>query len=102
MADTQISAHISQETKQLIERYADAHGVKRGALVEQALLHHLPALRELPADFIIALAWHLREDMDFDDDVADLRERWRGLFGSITPFRGRSLDGYLSNYIVSK
>jgi hypothetical protein len=40
--------------------------------------------------------------MDFDDDVADLRERWRGLFGSITPFRGRSLDGYLTNYIVSK
>jgi len=53
-------------------------------------------------DTFIALAWHLREDMDFDDDVADLRERWRGLFGSITPFKGRSLDGYLSNYIVSK
>jgi hypothetical protein len=53
MTDTQISAHISRETKEQVERYAGAHGVKKGALVEQALLHHLQALRELPADIII-------------------------------------------------
>lgn len=53
MTDTQISAHISEEAKEQLERYADAHGVKKGALVEQALLHHLQALRELPADVII-------------------------------------------------
>jgi hypothetical protein len=53
MTDTQISAHVSEETKEQIERYALAHGVKKGALVEQALLHHLQALRELPADLII-------------------------------------------------
>lgn len=53
MADIQISAHISKETRDLIERYADAHGMKKGALVEQALLHHLQALRELPADVIL-------------------------------------------------
>jgi hypothetical protein len=53
MTETQISAHISEETKEQIERYADAHGVKKGALVEQALLHHLQALREVPADLII-------------------------------------------------
>ncbi len=53
MSDTQISAHISVETRDLVERYASAHGVKKGALVEQALLHHLQALRELPADVII-------------------------------------------------
>jgi hypothetical protein len=53
MADSQISAFISEETKELVERYADAHGVKKGALVEQALLHHLQALRELPSDVII-------------------------------------------------
>jgi uncharacterized protein (DUF1778 family) len=62
MADTQISAHISQETKQMIERYADAHGVKKGALVEQALLHHLQALRELPADLIVPPRLELSED----------------------------------------
>ena len=47
MADTQISAHISEETRDMVERYAGAHGMKKGALVEQALLHHLQALREL-------------------------------------------------------
>ena len=53
MADTQISAHISEETKRQVERFAGAHGMKKGALIEQALLHHLQALRELPADVII-------------------------------------------------
>lgn len=61
MADTQISAHISEETKELVERYSDAHGVKKGALVEQALLHHLQALRELPADIIIPPRLELSE-----------------------------------------
>lgn len=53
MADTQISAYISEATKQQLERYAEAHGVKKGHLVEEALLHHLQALRELPADVVI-------------------------------------------------
>jgi len=53
MPDTQISAHVSKETKAQLERYANAHGMKKAALVEQALLHHLQALRELPADIII-------------------------------------------------
>lgn len=61
MADTQISAHISEETKELVERYTDAHGVKKGALVEQALLHHLQALRELPADIIVPPRLDLNE-----------------------------------------
>jgi hypothetical protein len=53
MAGTQISAYISESTKEQVERYAEAHGVKKGRLVEEALLHHLQALRELPADIII-------------------------------------------------
>jgi hypothetical protein len=53
MADTQISAYISDSTKEQVERYAEAHGVKKGHLVEEALLHHLRALRELPADIMI-------------------------------------------------
>jgi hypothetical protein len=53
MTDTQISAYISEEAKNQLERYAGAHGLKKGALLEQALLHHLKALRELPADIII-------------------------------------------------
>jgi len=53
MAETQISAYISEATKKKVERYANAHGVKKGHLVEEALLHHLQALRELPADIVI-------------------------------------------------
>ncbi len=53
MAESQISAFISDATKQKVERYAEAHGVKKGHLVEEALLHHLQALRELPADIVI-------------------------------------------------
>lgn len=49
----QISAHISLETKERLERYVRATGVTRGHLVEQALLHHLRALEELPADVVI-------------------------------------------------
>ena len=53
MSETQISAYISESTKAEVERYADAHGVKKGYLVEAALLHHLQALRDLPADLVI-------------------------------------------------
>lgn len=50
---TQISALVSRTTKELLERHVRATGVKRGHLVEQALRHHLQALQELPADFIV-------------------------------------------------
>ena len=61
MADKRIPARISRETRELLQRYADAHGVKKGDLVEQALLHHLQALRELPADIIIPPRLELTE-----------------------------------------
>ncbi|MFO1432768.1 MAG: hypothetical protein U1F76_22045 [Candidatus Competibacteraceae bacterium] len=50
---TYISATISPETKRLVEHYLQAQGITKGALVEAALLHHLQALKELPADIII-------------------------------------------------
>jgi hypothetical protein len=53
MVETQISAYISEATKQQVEQYVEAHGVKKGYLVEEALLHHMQALRELPADIVI-------------------------------------------------
>jgi hypothetical protein len=53
MGDSQISAYISEATKARLEQYAEAHGVKKGHLVEEALLHHLQALHELPADILI-------------------------------------------------
>jgi hypothetical protein len=51
--ETQISAIVSQATRDLLERHVRATGVKKGYLVEQALRHHLQALQELPADVII-------------------------------------------------
>lgn len=53
MSERQISASISEETGKLVDDYARAHGLKKGYLIETALLHHLKALRELPADVII-------------------------------------------------
>ena len=50
---TQISAPISKETKQLLERQAKATGVKKGHLIESALRYHLRALQELPADALV-------------------------------------------------
>lgn len=49
----QISAEISQGTKQLLERYSCAHGVKKQFLIESALLHHIQALEQLPISVII-------------------------------------------------
>jgi hypothetical protein len=62
MSDTQISAHISEDTRAKLETYADTHGMKKGAIVEQAVLHHLQALRELPADIIIPPRLTLSQD----------------------------------------
>lgn len=51
--EIQISAVVSRATKDLLERYARATGVKKGHLVEQALRHHLRALDELPVDVVL-------------------------------------------------
>ena len=51
--DTQISAQISTTTRELMEKHVRRTGVKKGHLVEQAILHHLHALDELPEEYII-------------------------------------------------
>ena len=51
--ETQISALISPTTRERLEKHVRATGVKKGHLVEQALLHHMLALDELPAEFIV-------------------------------------------------
>jgi hypothetical protein len=50
---TQVSAYISEETKAEIEAYVKRRGVKKAWLIEEALQHHLQALREIPEDLII-------------------------------------------------
>jgi hypothetical protein len=69
---TQISAHISEATSSELERYVDARGLKKGYVIEQALRHHLRALRDLPPDVIVPpqlvvsteTAEHLAERME--------------------------------------
>jgi hypothetical protein len=51
--ETQISAVVSRTTREMLERYVRATGVKKGHLIEQALRHHLQALQEVPADVIV-------------------------------------------------
>lgn len=53
MSAIQISAFISDDTKALVEAYTKKSGVKKGYLIEDALLHHLQALKEFPLDIII-------------------------------------------------
>lgn len=49
----QISAYVFEETRTLLDRAADARGLKKGHVIEEALIHYLHALRELPADVIV-------------------------------------------------
>ncbi len=62
MSETQISAYIFNETKSLVEAYSKKSGVKKGFLIEDALLHHLQALKEFSLDIIIPAKITLTED----------------------------------------
>ncbi|MEQ1568906.1 MAG: ribbon-helix-helix protein, CopG family [Myxococcota bacterium] len=72
MAQVQISAFVSDETKARLDRYTRAHGVSKGWLVEQALLHHLLALEELPED--VRVPARLVLDVESAARVRDLLE----------------------------
>lgn len=62
MATTQVSAHISEETKARLERFVRRTGQTRARLIEDALLQHLQALEELPADAIVPARIVLAEE----------------------------------------
>ncbi len=53
MSTVQISAHVSEATKDALERFAEARGLKKGFVIEDAILHHLQALREVPEDLLV-------------------------------------------------
>lgn len=70
---TQISAQISMVTKERLERFVRSTGITRTHLIEQALLHHLSALEELPADTIVPARLVL--DRESAERVRSLTER---------------------------
>jgi uncharacterized protein (DUF1778 family) len=50
---TQISAEISDSTRDLLEKYARNTGIKKGFLIEQAVLDYIRALEQLPSDILV-------------------------------------------------
>jgi hypothetical protein len=52
-------------------------------------------------DTFVLVTWEYRDviDDEFDAAVERCRVEWQKLFGRVTPFKGNSLDAYLSNYI---
>ncbi|HXV62679.1 MAG TPA: ribbon-helix-helix domain-containing protein [Vicinamibacteria bacterium] len=53
MGTTRISAHVSEETKERLDRFVRRTGQTRARVIEDALLQHLEALEELPADVVV-------------------------------------------------
>ena len=51
--ESQISAYVSDSTKNRLDEFVRETGVKKGRVIEDALNAHLDALDELPASAII-------------------------------------------------
>jgi len=50
---SQISATISEATKEKLDRFTESHGLKKNYVVEQALLYFMEARRELPDEAFV-------------------------------------------------
>ena len=70
-SSVQISAYISATTKERLDAVSRARGIRKAHLVEQALMHHLSALEQLPPGFIIPNRIVLDQD-SFAELVEDL------------------------------
>jgi len=53
MSQTQISATVSDTTKDKLDRFVRSHGLKKNFVIEQALLYYMEARRELPDEAFI-------------------------------------------------
>lgn len=62
---SQISATISEGTKEALDRFAESRGLKKNFVVEQALLYFMEARRELPDEALVP-ARLLVDDESFD------------------------------------
>lgn len=64
-SQSQISATISEATKEKLDRFTESHGLKKNYVVEQALLYFMEARRELPDEAFVPTRLVV-EDKDFD------------------------------------
>ena len=53
VSTTQVSAFVTTETKEQLERYTRKTGIKKQHVINQALQHHLQAMTELPMDMVV-------------------------------------------------
>jgi uncharacterized protein (DUF1778 family) len=65
---TQVSAFIARETKDLLDDYVRATGAKKGRVIEEALDVFLAAQSEIPAEYLVPKTLVLTAD-SFDDLV---------------------------------
>jgi uncharacterized protein (DUF1778 family) len=89
-SQAQISATISEATKEKLDRFTESHGLKKNFVVEQALLYFMEARRVLPDEALIP-ARLMVEDKAFDrlidllesppEPTEALRELMRGKGG---------------------
>ena len=64
-SQSQISATISEATKERLDRFAESRGLKKNFVVEQALLYFMEARTELPDEALVPARLVL-EDKAFD------------------------------------
>lgn len=67
---SQISATISEATKEKLDRFTESHGLKKNFVVEQALLYFMEARREIPDEALIPT--RLVIDNEAFDRIAEL------------------------------
>ncbi|HEY5468504.1 MAG TPA: hypothetical protein VIK85_05330 [Coriobacteriia bacterium] len=68
---TQISAFIARETKDLLDAYVRQTGAKKGRVIEEALDFFLAAQSGVPAEYIVPNTIVLAAE-SFDDLVASI------------------------------
>ena len=72
-SQSQISATISETTKEKLDRFTESHGLKKNFVVEQALLYFMEARKELPDEALVP-ARLVIDDKAFDRIVQLLED----------------------------
>ena len=49
----QVSAYISDETKENLERYSEVNSINKDFLIENAINYYIQALESIPSEFIV-------------------------------------------------
>ncbi len=86
--ERQISAYVSDDTKQRLDMFVRETGLKKGRVIEDAIVAHLDAMDELPDDVIIPTRIVLTNDA-FDRFVERLESDEQPAPALVKLMRGR-------------